>query len=533
VQFASVASVAVAVVLVFGQAARAQTTPPPSNVPAPSQVAPPAIPTAPRTPPSIAAPAVPQPSAVPEAAKKLSFILTGLDIEGEFEDLVEIRRKLAAPLIGKKITVAQLFEFASNLQQAYVRAGYTLARVIVPPQELAGRARAKIKVIDGFIERLDVSGLPEPIRSRVADVVGPLIRQHRLTQKQLERKLLIASETPGLQLQSTLAPGKEVGGAILILAGRYRPVSASLYFDNSLPKTFGTWQTVSTGTLNSLFGAGEQISVSAAGYPTSDFFTARPTRRFLTGSLAVPLGYDGLKLEMTATDAKTTPHVIPAAASQGLFDQGRLRIAYDALKSRDFELTLRGGLDATKERIDTLALGPALPLSLDEVRVLRGSIDGISRLRENGTTIAFGATLSRGVDILGARRAADANPLLPLSRQGADAVFTKLDGRVEVIQSLVSDFVASLAIFGQTSFNRPMLTSEQFDIVGSKMLSSFTAGALSGDTAWAARGELGRPIALTGSPFSGILTPYGFAAVGSRILHQPTVLELGTVHAWD
>ena len=57
-------------------------------------------------------------SAFPPDAEKLSFVLTGFDIDGEFEEFAAIRRELAAPLIGKRVTVAQIFDFGQE-QGAY------------------------------------------------------------------------------------------------------------------------------------------------------------------------------------------------------------------------------------------------------------------------------------------------------------------------------------------------------------------------------------------------------------------------------
>src|SRR5665213_591464 len=83
--------------------------------------------------------------------------------------------------------------------------------------------------------------------------------------------------------------------------------------------------------------------------------------------------------------------------------------------------------------------------------VLRAGFDGIWRLRVTGTTFSFGGNYSRGLDALGARMAADAITLLPLSRQGADAVFEERDGHTKVNQALPSDFSVSIAASGQTS----------------------------------------------------------------------------------
>lgn len=156
------------------------------------------------------------------------------------------------------------------------------------------------------------------------------------------------------------------------------------------------------------------------------------------------------------------------------------------------------------------------------MRVVRGGVDGLSRWREAGMTFTYGANVSRGLDGLGARTIDHANALLPLSRAGADAVFVKLDGRFEAYQSLPMDFFWSLAVSGQTPLNKPMLTSEQFDITGSKALSGFTSGALPGDRGWVARAEFGQTFAPVGVI---VATPYLFAAAGERVLENPTILE--------
>ena len=499
-------------------------------MPAPSQVAPPVIAPAPGGG-RIALPQVPAGATIPAQAKKLRFKLLGFTIEGEFEEFVAARKELETPLIGKRITVADVFEFADKLQQIYARGGYPLARVVILPQELGASARVKLRVIDGFIEKMNLDGLAPQVRQRVAVVLAPLQGKTHLKQSELERRLLIAGDTPGLVLNAVFAAGKEIGGSLLVLSGRYRPLSLSVYADNSMPKVFGTGQIVTSASLNSLLGYGEQLTVSAAGLPDKDFDSRYPTRRYLSAIGLVPLGIDSWRLEFGGTDGVTTPRVHLDARTQGLLSQGYVKSAYDLVKSRDFQLTFNARFDATNEEIDTLVLAPIAPISLDRVRAVRSGFEGIWRGRETGTTIAFGTNYSRGLKGLGARTAGDASPELPLSRQGADAEFDKWDGRIEATQSLPLDFVASVAAFAQTSFNHPLLTSEQFDIDGAKMLSGFTAGSLPGDTAWVVRGEFSRPFVMPVVLGGLSVAPYVFGATGERILEQPTVLEIASVHA--
>jgi hemolysin activation/secretion protein len=404
--------------------------------------------------------------------------------------------------------------------------------VVILPQQIEGKARAKLRVIDGFIERIDAGAVPEHVRERAAAVVMPLLYEHHLTQGELERQLLIAGETAGLDLSSTFAAGKEVGGSLLVLSGKYRPVSASIYADNAMPAVFGTGQIVTTASLNSPSGQGDQLTVSAAGLPDRDWGSRNPTRRYLSGTYMVPIGIHGWFFELYATDGRTTPRVDPSLATQGLFQQAHVKLSYEVLKRRDYELTLNGRFEATDEMNSELVTNPALPLSLDRLRVLRVGADGIWRWRESGTTWTYGGNYSRGLDAFGARSAADATPLLPLSRQGADDVFDKVDGHAEVNQALPNDFFADIAASAQYSFNHALLSAEQFDITGAKALSGFTAGELIGDRGYVARGELGRPFTQPIMEAGSVtITPYLFLADGERDLELPTARELGSIRA--
>jgi hemolysin activation/secretion protein len=518
--------------IVWCSVALAQTPAPP-----PSQVRPPII-----VPPSgagrIGIPQVPAGAQIPSEANKLSFRLLGFDIQGEFPELVAQRKEIASPLIGKTITVAKVFQFADQLQQLYVHAGYPLVRVVLLPQEFGDSARIKLRVIDSFVERMDLNAIGAPVRARVAAVLAPLVHKTHLQQSELERQLLLAGEAPGLILNATFVAGKKEGGSVLVLTGRYRPVSASVYVDDAMPAAFGTGQVVTTISENGLAGLGEQFAVSVAGNPEHDFFRENPNRRYVSGTYTMPLGIDGWKLELFATDGRTTPYVIvPGTETFGVFDQGHVKVIYEAIKSRDAELALNAMFEPTNESLESIALTPPVPISLDRVRPVRFGFDAIWRQRTAGLTVNYGAEFSQGLNAFGARTAADAaQSTVPLSQQGADAVFSKLNGHLEINQALPYDFFAAFKAYGQTSFNQPLLLPEQFDIDGANMVSGFTVGEFFGDTAWVVRGELGRSFSTTlvpGSAATLIFTPYLFSATGERDIYQPTAVELGSVHVFS
>jgi hypothetical protein len=75
-----------------GDLAQAQEIPAARAAPAPSQVEPPRLPAAPRVAPEIPSVQPPETPAFPTDAEKLSFVLLGFDIEGEFEEFVATSR---------------------------------------------------------------------------------------------------------------------------------------------------------------------------------------------------------------------------------------------------------------------------------------------------------------------------------------------------------------------------------------------------------------------------------------------------------
>jgi hemolysin activation/secretion protein len=306
-----------------------------------------------------------------------------------------------------------------------------------------------------------------------------------------------------------------------------------------MPKAFGSWQMVTTFAENGLAGLGEQFLVSVAGDPTSNFFDPHPNRRYLSATYTMPLGVDGWGLELFATDGRTTPYVSdPVAATFGLFDQGHVKVTYEAIKTRDAELVFNAMFEPTDETLSSLAFSPAVSLSADRIRPIRAGLDGVWRERVAGLTISYGAEISQGLDAFGARTAAQAAlTTVPLSQQGADAVFTKITGHLEINQALPYDSFFAFKAHGQDSFNKPLLLPEQYDIDGPNMLSGFTAGEFFGDSVWVTRSELGHSFSTNLSPAatgpSLALTPYLFGAAGQRVIYQPTAAEIGSVNVYN
>ena len=471
----------------------------------------------------------------PPGAADLFVTLGGVDVQGGFPELSGPQAELSARLSGKRLSAAEIFAAARELEAAYARAGYVLVRVTLPPQKIVDGARLRLVVIDGFIERIETRNVPGRVRKRIADLLAPLQGKRGLKLRDLERRVLLAGDTPGVILRSTLAPGSVPGAAILVIEAKYQQVAGVFTADNTLSASLGGAQVGVGADFNSVLGLGETAYVRLTGDPVgglNGLFSDYPRNRILAAGVVAPIGTDGLTLNVEDTQARTTPVATQGLAATDRFQRLSVRVRYPWVRSRQADFATQIAFDAQDETETLLPDQASLPIFADRLRVLRVTGDGDYRTAWGGTFTGT-MTASFGLNVLGARTGADASAALPLSRQGADATFSKLDGQIGYSQSLTPHLALSLSARGQTSFGSPLLRSEQIGLAGPDDLSAYDLGMLQGDSGAVGRAELSSPFALTKvvTPVGVVTAPYVFGAVGGYSVYDPTALEPSHVRA--
>lgn len=476
-------------------------------------------------------------TAPPAGAEKLLINLAGVTLDGGLTEMADANAAVAARLSGKTITVAEIFNAASDLETAYAQAGFVLARVVLPAQNLNDGGRLRIVVVDGFVERVDTSTVPAPVADRISGLTAPLIGQRSLRLPELERQLLLAGDTYGVALGSALAAGATPGATTLILKPEFRPVTGFFAFDNAVSSELGPLVLSAGIEINSALEMGETVYARLSTTPSGDnasgvgaFFGSDPRLRTASIGAVFPIGDDGFTLNIEATDSRTAPDDL-TAPTVSRFERSSVRLFYPVIRSRNRNISGQLTLDHQTDKQFLVSGAARQPVYSDKTTVLRAALDGFW-LTETGAAIEAGAVLSRGLDGLGSRSATDAaGTTTPLSRQGADATFTKLVLSSRMRQKLSDRFSFSLSGRAQTSFGDPMLTGEQFGIAGPQELSGFDAGAVKGDSGWVVRGEISAPRQTTIAERSVLLSPYFFAAYGNVRLEQPTATEQASVSA--
>ena len=513
----------------------AQAAPPPAAGPSASRVAPQSI--APLKPGADGAITLPETisAQAPAGADQLTVTLAGVTVEGGSPPFSpEVARAIAAATTGlphHQIKVSDLYDAAARIEAAFAREGHVLTRVTLPPQRIVNDGTARFLIIDGFIEGVDVSHLPKSVREPVRRRVAPLVGQHGLTLAQIERRVLLAGDVPGVALRSTLLRGQAVGAATLVLEADYRPVSGSLMAENDLGAAYQYESFSAQVALNSLLGLGEQAYIQTSfGPDLGHLFSANTRRRLVGAGVIVPLGHSGLTLNPEFIRVDTTPRGDPSTpAVTGRYEKFSLRASYPLIRSRRQNLSLNGGLDLIVE--DQAFRDFGFMINRDRLRVINLGAT-YNRALSNSLSLSTDGQLAFGLAGLGARGQAEANAsFIPLSRQGSHPDFRKGTLRFQIDDQLGHGFNATSVTHAQASFTGALPSSQQISLDGNDGLSSFSQGTISVDSGVSERVELARMWA-TGGRLNPLVTPYVFGALGYGRVSDPTILEAANVNSW-
>ncbi len=463
----------------------------------------------------------------PEGAETLPLVLAQVEVEGGRPEMQAETAAVTDALVGRTITAAEVFAAARRLEAAYARAGYALVRVVLPAQTLGDGGRLKLIVVDGYVERIDASALPERLQERVQAILKPIVGRPGVRMPELERRLLLAGDISGARLRSALAAGSAHGSSVLIIDGVDRPVTGQWTFDNAPSSQLGDWSVGVGLDANNLFGQGEQFYFRAGGLPEdgrNGYLSDNPRSRTLAAGIVLPIGLDGLTANVEATRTRANPsHPKNTLGFGSVFERYSLRLRYPMVRSRAATLAAEVGIDAQNDNL--YVVHPIIvPLASDRLRVLRLSLDGVWFTAANGV-VSGNVRVSQGLTGLGARTAADATPLLPLSRMGSDADFRKIEFGVAFSQPLARHLALDLAARGQSSFGDPLPQSEQIGIATPSALSTFDSGSLQGDSGYTMRAQLSSPWTVRAGEAALSASPYLFGAVGHLRLERPTFFE--------
>ena len=288
-----------------------------------------AAPVAPPAP--LALPAMPPaPQGGPGAPGGPTFVLRQVSFSGNTVFSAQTLNTLVAGQVGRPVGFAELQALAARITDYYHAAGYVLAQVVLPPQDVNG-GQVVFSVIEGRLGQVRIERTAAiPMQENVirATVAG-LKPGQPLNRRELERAMLLLSDLPGLAPQSSLESGNEPGTFDLII--ELKPaarVNLSIDADNYGSRATGEYRLGGFMRFNSPLRLGDNLDM-----------------RLLTSSgkgltfgrigYEVPLGYDGLRAGMAYShlDYELGKELAPLDAS-GRADVYEFSLSHPVLRSR-------------------------------------------------------------------------------------------------------------------------------------------------------------------------------------------------------
>lgn len=391
-------------------------------------------------------------------AEKIQFKLVRIILKGNHVYSEAQLSTLYKDKVGKLITVAELQDFVQSITNYYRNNGYILSRAVLPPQHV-NNGIVTIQIIEGYIDRVNVVGLPKGAKP-LLQAYGQKITQARpLHIKIMEHYLLLANEIPGVQVKAVLEPSKtKTGASDLNLVAATKIFSGYISHDNYGTLYIGPNQVSVGGEADSIFRPGDSTQFS--------WVTAtRPQElKFFQVTHSTPLGDDGARAIFSANQSLTRPglilqHILKIDGISNTFN-GTLQ--YPLIRSRIQNLTVDAAFNYIDSRVTTLQA--SFPLYNDHLRTVRmgGNYDRTDSW-QGSTSIAM--HVEKGMDWLGATPVSQSTSG-QTSRYGASGHFAKIDMQLSRLQQFgTSRYSAFLVMNGQYALE-PLLASEQFAFGG-------------------------------------------------------------------
>ncbi len=403
----------------------------------------------------------------PSGADDIEFVLTSVTLDGAVAVPASSLTPLYQSKIGQSVKLAEIFDVARQITRYFADEGYPLSLAYVPVQEIDNGA-VRIRIIEGFIGEIAIEGAPKGAEGRLRKLGEKILAERPLTQKTLERYLLLANEIPGIAVTGVLAKGATPEtGVKMTLVAKQKRFAAAANFNNRASRAVGREQVVGRASLSNLLTGVDQISLSAVQSIKADELSV------YAGQYSTVVSAEGLSLNLTATRSEAAPGV-PFLRVLGFQTQGWTAgagLSYPLIMSRDVKLKVAGAVNWKEFRS---AFG-VTPNTLDRLWTTDFEAALSINDRWSGKN-AIGLFASKGWDVFDATQAG--SPLA--SRAGAGGEFLTLGAEISRTQSLTEWADMTVAVKAQTA-NKPLLSSEQCGFGGAGFGRGYDPFEIAGD----------------------------------------------------
>lgn len=417
----------------------------------------------------------PEKAPPPKDAERITLTLKEIQLSGNSVYSTEELGELWRGLIGRLVTLADLYGVRDAITAKYRNDGYVLSQALVPAQRIRD-GRVKLDVVEGYVNEVVVQG--EALdRLGLLRRIGEKIRASRpLLMSVMERYVLLADDLPGVAVKTVLEASPDTPGASrLTLALERTPMDGSVSVDNRGTRSVGPFQATGTLNIEDQFGLFERT--------TAEGIVAQQFRelRFLDLAQTVPVDAEGTTLQYGVRRSWSRPgDSVRPLELDSLTTSWRVGLSHPFIRSR--AETLRGDLSFTFRDSKTMALGDKL--SEDRLRIVTAGLSYDFSDGWDGSNV-LQLQLNQGLDILHPTPSGSPN----LTRSGGRSDFRKANLTVQRNQKLSDAYM--LVVAGEAQYSPDeLLSAEEFGVGGKQYGRAFDSSEISGDSGFSLRGEL-------------------------------------------
>jgi hemolysin activation/secretion protein len=405
---------------------------------------------------------------------------------------------------GVSLTLFQVQERAARLTKFYNDQGYSVARALVPAQNVR-EGVVEIRVLEGHYGHIDIRNATDVSEARIRALLGGVKEGALIHGPSLEKGILLVSDLAGIQPKATLEPGESTGLSDLVLEiGAGKATDFAVTYDNAGNRFTGKDRLSFGFAWNSPANIGDRLSAS-----------------LITSGNLLQSGRVGYDLPIGSSGLRGGPYVSHTyyllGENFGPLDAHGTADSYGALFSyplvRSSAMNLRAVAAGEARRLEDRvgSTGSINNKSADLVQLGIGgdARDGLLA----GAITAFQGQVTAGKLKLETPLFAAADALTTQTQGN----YSKFVANVTRIQGLSESWRLGFTYTGQWAAKN-LDSSEKFSIGGVSGVRAYPPGEAAGDDAQLLQTEL----RYAGGPLGpGQFQPFAFFdAARSRIVHN-------------
>ena len=450
----------------------------------------------------------------PEKAQEIRLTLTKLVIKGNTAFSADQLAPLYANLIGKSVTLLDIYNVRDAITAKYGNAGFGLSKAVIPEQRIQAEGLVRIEVIEGFVDDVPIDGATTTQQDFLTYAVEKIKAERPLNARTLERYLMLANDRFAINVTSTLKPSENTPAAsTLIFKVETAPkLEGGVSLDNRGTQAVGPNQINANLAVN---GLGGRASQTALNYATVE--QASELQYVLLSHTEV-ISKEGASLALgwaKSTSKPGTPALV-TLDNKSDSETWSFKLAHPIIRTRQENLAL----NAKYEQKDTEGKSLNALTSKDNIRSLRLGMNYDKADASEGINQAL-VEFSFGIQGLGATE--DSSPLK--SRVDGKPDYQKLTINFSRKQELayfsptLSKFSVNAALMGQYS-GTGLLSSEECGLGGQQFGRAYDSSEITGDNCLAASLELRYTPSTEGTPLK-YAQLYGFYDGGTTTDSAP------------